>query len=122
VNAVIDIPIRIGVNNREQWRERVQRVKAERHAVACHLIGVEKPALPCQVRLTRSAPSNGLDDAGLTGSCKAIRDQIAQWIGVDDETVRYLYRQKRGPWGVSIEFCFPSPTQETQPGFERATP
>jgi len=59
------------------------------------------------VTLTRIAPSNGLDDDNLAGALKACRDEIAEWIGVNDrdrKTVRYEYEQERGPWGVRIEW------------------
>ena len=60
--------------------------------------------------LIRQAPSNGLDDDGLAGSLKGVRDEIARWLGVDDRdrmTVRYRYAQRRGPWAVLVEFGEP---------------
>jgi hypothetical protein len=51
-----------------------------------------------------------MDDDNLPGSMKAVRDQIAEWLGVDDRhsnQVRYVYAQKRGPWSVTIEFGEP---------------
>lgn len=96
-----------GLNVREHWRARARRVKDERESAAWALIGKDKPSTPCSVRLTRYAPSNGLDDDNLAGALKAIRDAVADWIGVDDkhaERVRYVYAQERGPWGVGIEF------------------
>jgi hypothetical protein len=106
---VIAIPLRTssGLNAREHFRVRAKRVKAEREAVAWMLHGATKPALPCSVLLTRVAPSNGLDDDNLCGALKSVRDQVAQWLGVDDRhsmRVRYRYAQRRGPWGVCIEF------------------
>ena len=96
-----------GMNDREHWRARARRVKAERQAVAALIRGCSKPALPCSVLLTRVAPSNGLDDDNLAGSLKAVRDEVAAWLGVNDrdrKTVRYVYEQRRGPWGVTVEF------------------
>lgn len=106
---MILVPIKTGrgMNSREHWRARSKRVKAEREAVALLLNGKEKPQLPCIVTLTRLAPSNGLDDDNLAGSLKAVRDQVAQWLGVDDkrrEIVRYEYEQRRAPWGVEIGY------------------
>lgn len=106
---MILIPLRTvnPVNIREHWKARVRRVKAERDATAWALIAATKPALPCVVTLTRLAPSNGLDDDSLPVSCKAVRDQIAEWLGVDDKhrhIVRYEYAQRRGEWGVEINF------------------
>lgn len=105
------VPIRTvpGMNVREHWRTRTRRVKAERDATAWQLSRVhDKPLPPLVVTLTRIGPSNGLDDDNLAGSMKAIRDQIAQWLGVDDrrsEVVRYRYAQERGKeWCVRIEW------------------
>ena len=94
-----------GLNDREHWAVRKKRVKAEKEAVAWTLSNKPKPALPCVIRLTRVAPSNGLDDDNLVGALKAVRDAVADWIGVDDkkrEVVRYEYRQERGKWAVLI--------------------
>lgn len=109
---MILVPIRTvpGMNVREHWRARSRRVKAEREATAFALIAhrADKPQLPATVKLTRVGPSNGLDDDNLAGALKGIRDQVAQWLGVDDrksEVVRYRYAQERAKdWGVRVEF------------------
>lgn len=106
---MIAVPIRTvpGLNAREDWRVKARRVKKEREAVAWVLRSQPRPAIPCSVVLTRVAPSSGVDDDNLVGALKAVRDEIAKWLGVDDRkslTVRYLYAQKRGPWGVEIEW------------------
>jgi len=108
-SEVIEIPIRTGrgMNGREHWRARAARVKKERAAIGWALKSATKPAIPCSVLLTRCAPSNGLDDDNLAGSLKSVRDAVAEWLGVDDRdrmTVRYRYAQRRGPWGVRVEF------------------
>jgi hypothetical protein len=104
---VIQTPLRTGrgQNDREHWRTRARRVRAEREAVAWVLRGWTPPALPCVIRLTRIAPSNGLDDDNLAGAMKGVRDQVAQWLGVDDkrsDVVTYVYAQDRGPWAVQV--------------------
>lgn len=99
-----------GLNDREHFRAHAKRVKKERDAAAWMLKSAMKPGLPCSVTLTRVAPSNGLDDDNLAGALKGVRDAVAQWIGVDDrdrQTVRYIYGQRRGEWGVTIEFGAP---------------
>lgn len=96
-----------GLNAREHFAVRAKRVRKEREEVGWMLKTASKPALPCSVLLTRVAPSNGLDDDNLAGSLKAVRDEVARWLGVDDKdrlTVRYRYTQRRGPWGVEISF------------------
>jgi len=107
--APIEVPLRTssGLNAREHPMTRAKRVKAERDCVHWMLAGKPKPELPCVVTLTRTAPSAGLDDDNLVGALKAVRDQVALWLGVDDkhrDQVRYQYEQARGPWGVRIEF------------------
>lgn len=58
------------------------------------------------VRITRVAPSNGLDFDGLAAACKAVVDGIADWLGVDDRDprVKWEYDQRRGKtYAVEIE-------------------
>jgi hypothetical protein len=109
---VIAVPLKTtGSNAREDWRVRHGRVKRERRAVAWLLNGAQRPPIPCTVLLTRSAPSGGLDDDNLRAALKGARDQIAEWIGVNDRysaQVRYLYSQVRGAWAVMIEFGPPA--------------
>lgn len=110
---VILVPIRTvpGLNAREHWRVGAKRKKLEREAVAWVLRNQAHPPIPCSVRLTRIVPSGpGCDDDNLAGSMKSVRDEIALWLGVDDrhsKQVRYVYDQKRGPWGVTIEWGAP---------------
>lgn len=95
-----------GQNDRESWQARLRRVNSEKQSAAWSLVGKTKPALPCTVTITRIAPGNGLDDDNLSGACKAVRDAVAAWLGVDDkrrEFVAYAYAQERGPWAVRIE-------------------
>lgn len=100
-----------GLNDREHHMQRSRRVKAERSQVAWVLAArnVDRPEPPLLVTLTRIAPSAGLDKGdNLNGSLKAVRDQVAAWLGVDDKldhVVEYAYAQERGPWGVKIEWC-----------------
>jgi hypothetical protein len=106
---MLEVPIRTvpGMNVREHWQQRSRRVKKEREAVAWMLKGQPKPTPPLTVLLTRVAPSAGVDDDNLSGSLKGVRDQVAEWLGVDDrhcQVVRYRYAQARGPWAVRIQW------------------
>lgn len=108
---MLTIPIRTvsALNSREHWRQRHRRVKAERNAAAWVLAPVAKPAtLPAAVRLTRIGPTNGLDEGdNLNSAMKGVRDQVAEWLGVNDgdPRVKWLYAQRREKaWGVEIEF------------------
>lgn len=102
----IAIPLRLGngLNDRGHWCSKARSVKGEREAVAWALLMTPAPSPPLVVTITRIAPSNGLDDDNLAGSCKGVRDRIAAWLGIDDadERVHYRYAQRRGPWGVEI--------------------
>lgn len=107
-----------GLNAREHWQARSRRVKAERAATAWMLKPATRPQLPCTVLLTRVAPSAGVDDDNLSGALKAVRDQVAEWLGVDDkdrQRVRYAYAQRRGPWAVEIQFGAMTAEAEFQP-------
>ena len=92
------------------WRVRHRRVKSERASIGWYLNGAARPGLPCEVLLTRIAPSAGLDDDNLAGALKGIRDEVASWLGVDDrhrDQVSYRYAQRRGgraEWAVQIDF------------------
>lgn len=95
-------------NQREHFAVKAKRVKAQREAAragcAAHLA---RPALPCVVKLTRISP-RPLDRDNLVGSCKAVIDGIADWLGIDDRDprVHYMHEQQRGPanvYGVLVE-------------------
>jgi len=95
----LTLPIRLksSLNQREHWAKKAKRVKAERDATAWVLGSRPRPALPCTVLLTRIAPRT-LDDDNLRGAFKAVRDEVARWLGVDDADprVRWEYAQERG--------------------------
>lgn len=110
---MIVIPLRTGtgLNDRHHWRVKAKRVKKEREATAWALAGKQPPVMPCTVLLTRVGPSNGLDDDNLRGSLKAVRDQVAAWLGVDDRSplVKWEYGQRRTrEWGVEVVAGQPS--------------
>ena len=102
-----EFPLRTGtgLNAREHHQARARRVRAERAAVGWKLCCIPAPPAPLIVTMTRIAPSAGLDDDNLVGSMKAIRDEIAKWLGVDDKcpSVKYVCNQRRGPWAVGIQ-------------------
>lgn len=63
-------------------------------------------SFPVLVTLTRISPHHQeLDDDNLYASLKAVRDQVAEELGVDDgdkSRIRFEPKQERGPWGVRI--------------------
>lgn len=109
---MIVVPLRtLGSNAREKWQARHRRVKRERDAVSWMLKTATRPSIPCTVLLTRVAPSGGLDDDNLRAALKGARDEVADWLGINDRysaQVRYLYAQLRGPWAVRIGFGPPA--------------
>lgn len=90
------------LNQRVHWSTRAKQAKIEREAA---WYTVPKFPLPCLVKLTRVGPRE-LDDDNLAGSFKSIRDGIADRLGVDDRSpaVKYVYAQRKGPYGVEIDF------------------
>lgn len=89
---------------------RVRRVKRERKAVRLLWPWRWKGrawSFPLLVTLTRVSPSpKPLDDDNLAASLKAVRDQVAAELKVDDGDtgrIRFVPTQLRGPWGVRVE-------------------
>ena len=71
-------------NAREHWQVRARRVKRQRRAVSGALEGVEPPDGHTHlVTIVRQGPRL-LDSDNLAGSAKAVRDAVAEWLGVDD--------------------------------------
>lgn len=89
------LPLRIEscANLREHWAKRAKRAKAHRTAA----LAIPKHPLPCTVTITRIAPRR-LDDDNLAGGCKALRDGIADRLGVadNDPRVQWHYAQEKG--------------------------
>lgn len=110
---MIEIPIKTapGLNAREHWQQRARRTRKEREATAWVLRSAARPQIPCAVLLTRAGPSPGMDDDNLAGAMKAVRDEVARWLGIDDRSpqVRYRYAQCRArTWSVRVEFGPPA--------------
>lgn len=109
---LITIPLRTGRGLNDRYAHPAQRgkaVKKEREAVQWHLNGKRAPAGPVRVLMVRVSPSSkGLDRDNLLGSLKAVRDQVAAWLGRDDadESIDWKYAQrpgKKAEWAVEIE-------------------
>jgi len=96
----LKLPIRTvsELNKREHWAKTHRRRAAQRKQVWAELYGKKSPGLPCDVWLTRIAPREFDAGDNLPASFKAIRDQIAKWIGVDDrdKRVTWRYNQRKG--------------------------
>lgn len=89
------IPLRLVsvANAREHWAQRAKRAKAHRMAA----MAVPKHSLPCVVTITRIAPRT-LDTDNNASAAKALRDGIADRLGVkdNDPRVTWRYDQRRG--------------------------
>lgn len=115
------VPIRTvsPLNVREHWRVRHARVQREGLATILALprrsLTEHGVAIPVVVQMTRIAPKRNRikDSDALPGSLKAIRDQVALTLGVDDadlllEKPPIIWappRQEVGPWGVRVEIA-----------------
>lgn len=108
----VEVPIKTvsELNRREHWASRARRVKAQRAATMFALrCSREDPsdykaALTIRVLLVRIGPRR-LDGDNLQGALKAVRDAVAEWIGVDDGDLAYdwVYAQETGrPASVRI--------------------
>ena len=97
MTLTIPMPLPSAANLREHWTAKHRRVKSQRQIVAAYIGGRPKLELPVVVTLERVAP-RALDDDNLRGAFKAVRDQVATWLGVpdNDPRIRWDYAQRRG--------------------------
>lgn len=86
-------------------------------------LGLEPMPVPNFFRVTLIRISAGeLDTDGLAGALKAVRDEVAAWLGIDDSArspASWRYGQQRGPRGVRavrIEIEDDDPTTAEQIG------
>lgn len=110
------LPIRTvsETNQREHWSRRHKRRRAQRLTVALTMtplvVGL-RGFVGLNVMLTRIAPRE-LDDDNLRGALKAVRDGVADALGIDDgdRRVTWLYGQGRGTpraYGVEVQVWRP---------------
>lgn len=108
MNVTVTIPLRTysTMNGREHWGAKARRAKQERTLAHFHCPRGLVP--PMTVILTRIAP-RALDTDNLAASFKAIRDGIADRIGINDRDsrVRWVYEQRTGnprQYAVQMDF------------------
>ncbi len=99
----VRLPVKVVsvMNAREHFMARARRAKAHRGLAALMLRGTRRkpPAgVPVEVVMTRIAPRE-LDGDNNQAGCKALRDGVADWLGLDDNNplVTWKYAQRRGP-------------------------
>lgn len=118
MTVIVPIKLVNTENAREHHMAKARRVKAQRAAAALALrcaVGpmsmtvspgvrvnwVDKPRIPCTVTLTRIGP-RVMDTDGVSSSCKAVRDEVAAWLGADDKPgsgITWRYEQRKGKAG-----------------------
>lgn len=107
---IVTLPIRLvsEANSREHWAKKAKRTKATRCAVFLALCAkghrgglAASPVARATVHIVRIAP-RGFDDDNMVRSAKAVRDSVAEYLGLDDRTdrIRWTYAQERGGVGV----------------------
>lgn len=74
-------------NARGSWHAGAARAAEQRRATWLALRPHRPVGVPCVVRIVRIAPS-ALDDDNLARAAKAVRDEVASWLGVDDRDAR----------------------------------
>lgn len=97
--VLVPLKIESTANLREHWRKRAHRTQLHRRQAFAAL----RQALPSPgirrslVTLTRIAPRQ-LDDDNLAHAFKAVRDGVADWLGLPDNhpDVQWKYAQRKG--------------------------
>ncbi len=105
----IHMPIRTvsEANVRECWQAKHRRAKGQKEAVGLMLNRYRRTlqafAGRFHVTLTRIGVRK-LDGDNLQRSFKAIRDQVAETIGIDDgsEWIEWKYAQEKGKYAVKV--------------------
>ena len=99
----VSIPMRTWseANLREHWARRARRVRKQRQAArllvraACNRANASFSSGPITITLTRLAPRK-LDSDNLASSLKAVRDGVADALGIDDGSSRIEWRYAQG--------------------------
>jgi hypothetical protein len=113
-----EIPMKLPsmANLRLHWAVKATVFKRQRHVVGLALRGTARmwlthwkgmasnERLCLYVTLTRVGP-RALDDDNLAHAFKAVRDEVAAFVGLDDGSKRFTwaYRQERGLYAVRIK-------------------
>lgn len=87
-------------NARDFHHHKGNRVRHQREVTDAHLKATGRDPGAYRyplVTLTRICRGNGLDDDNLRSALKAVRDEVARWLGLDDgprSPVRWAYHQE----------------------------
>lgn len=112
--VAFEMPVRLvtELNMREHWRARHGRTTKQRHATAVALLAFapwhwdQRHAL--EVTIVRIAPKRFDVGDNAEASGKHVRDELARWLGVNDNSARVTWRveqERRGPreYGCRVE-------------------
>ena len=106
ISTTIPLKIVSVANLRMHWAAKAKLTKAHRKTAYSALSAIAAPPTPpLSVVLTRVAPKP-LDGDNLQSGFKALRDGVADWLGVDDGSplLDWQYRQRKGaPKTYSVE-------------------
>lgn len=106
IYTTIDLKIASTANQRLSWRQKAKVTQSHRQRAKNALAAVAMPpAPPLTVVLTRIGPKT-LDSDNLAYAFKAVRDGVADWLGVDDgsDQLDWQYCQRTGgPGNYSVE-------------------
>ena len=109
VTFIVPIATKSTLNLREHWASRARRVRAERKATRWAAICLPRGTLdwlitPLAVTLTRISPRRLDSGDNLNASMKAVRDEVATWLDIDDAdpSVRWDYGQEKGKPAVRV--------------------
>lgn len=103
----VGMPIRVvsEANGRDHWRVKSKRVRGQRLAVA-HYLPALKPDWRYPVRVTlHRLGIRELDNDNLAGAFKAVKDAVAEWLGMDDadKRVEWSWSQTTGrEYGIVV--------------------
>lgn len=107
----VRVPQCLGVTpnqmRRWHWSQTREAVAKCRRSVALVLSPHERPSLPVIVTMTRCSVGR-CDDDGAIGAMKSARDEIAKWLGVNDNDPRITWvveqrKVKRADCGTEIK-------------------
>ena len=122
ITARVETTLARGQNNREHHRVRAARVAAEREATRLALaagdwrgdpVSLRRAELGARVTIVRPFVTTPLDNDNLSAACKAVRDEVAAFLGVDDASARLHWVYMQSPAVVT--------GRSTKPGRTRAS-
>jgi hypothetical protein len=105
---ICHVPIRLinPLNGQHgHWSYHASQRKEQRNATHYAWLDAKMPRVLLEgqrVKITRIGPRS-MDGDGLQASCKAVRDAVANLLGIDDALDVWAYDQAKGEYGVELE-------------------